>query len=64
MTANPANSANPANPSGTPDHVSHRAAARDSLRGLATGDAFGAQFFVPANLPALCELRLPPSPVC
>ncbi|WP_323185445.1 ADP-ribosylglycohydrolase family protein [Kitasatospora sp. NBC_01287] len=40
----------------------HRAAARDSLRGLATGDAFGAQFFVPANLPALRERRLPPAP--
>ncbi|MDH6580776.1 ADP-ribosylglycohydrolase family protein, partial [Kitasatospora sp. MAP5-34] len=40
----------------------HRAAARDSLRGLAVGDAFGAQFFVPDNLPALREHRLPPTP--
>ncbi|GAB2699761.1 hypothetical protein GCM10010442_16900 [Kitasatospora kifunensis] len=57
--------ANPANPSGTPIHdhrFDHRAAARDCLRGLATGDAFGAQFFVPANLPALRDRHLPPSP--
>ncbi|MHA6759536.1 ADP-ribosylglycohydrolase family protein [Streptacidiphilus sp. PAMC 29251] len=39
-----------------------RTAARDSLRGLAVGDAFGAQFFVPDNLPALREHRLPPAP--
>ncbi|MBF6369638.1 ADP-ribosylglycohydrolase family protein [Nocardia puris] len=31
-----------------------------SLRGLAVGDAFGANFFVPANLPALRERTLPP----
>jgi ADP-ribosylglycohydrolase len=36
--------------------------ARDSLHGLAVGDAFGAQFFVPDNLPALRERRLPPPP--
>ncbi|GAA2157625.1 hypothetical protein GCM10009760_59940 [Kitasatospora kazusensis] len=40
----------------------HRAAARDSLYGLAVGDAFGAQFFVPENLPALRERRLPAGP--
>ena len=33
---------------------------RDALNGLAVGDAFGAQFFVPENLPALREHRLPP----
>ncbi|MER5822066.1 ADP-ribosylglycohydrolase family protein, partial [Streptomyces mirabilis] len=37
----------------------HRSAARDALRGLAVGDAFGAQFFVPDNLPGLRERRLP-----
>jgi ADP-ribosylglycohydrolase len=37
----------------------HRSAARDALRGLAVGDAFGAQFFVPENLPGLWERRLP-----
>ncbi|MFS8198129.1 ADP-ribosylglycohydrolase family protein [Streptomyces sp. CWNU-52B] len=40
----------------------HRSAARDALRGLAVGDAFGAQFFVPENLPGLRERRLPPAP--
>jgi len=45
-----------------PSPFDHRAAARDSLRGLAVGDAFGAQFFVPDNLPALREHRLPPAP--
>ena len=40
----------------------HRSAARASLLGLATGDAFGAQFFVPSNLPALSECRLPSGP--
>jgi ADP-ribosylglycohydrolase len=40
----------------------HRSAARDSLFGLAVGDAFGAQFFVPSNLSALRERRLPPAP--
>ncbi|MEV6423667.1 ADP-ribosylglycohydrolase family protein [Streptomyces sp. NPDC051662] len=39
----------------------HRSAARDALRGLAVGDAFGAQFFVPDNLPCLRERRLPPA---
>lgn len=38
------------------------ALARDALNGLAAGDAFGAQFFVPDNLPALRERRLPPAP--
>ncbi|MEU9470081.1 ADP-ribosylglycohydrolase family protein [Streptomyces avermitilis] len=38
------------------------AATRDCLNGLAVGDAFGAQFFVPDNLPALREQRLPPAP--
>ncbi|GDY77998.1 hypothetical protein SAV31267_074830 [Streptomyces avermitilis] len=38
------------------------AATRDCLNGLAVGDAFGAQFFVPDNLPALRERRLPPAP--
>jgi ADP-ribosylglycohydrolase len=37
----------------------HRSAARDALRGLAVGDAFGAQFFVPESLPGLWERRLP-----
>ncbi len=37
-------------------------AAHDSLNGLATGDAFGAQFFVPDNLPALRARLLPPAP--
>lgn len=37
----------------------HRSAARDALRGVAVGDAFGAQFFVPDNLPGLRERRLP-----
>ncbi len=36
------------------------ATSRDALNGLAVGDAFGAQFFVPENLPALREHRLPP----
>jgi ADP-ribosylglycohydrolase len=39
----------------------HRSAARDALRGLAVGDAFGAQFFVPDNLSCLRERRLPPA---
>jgi len=38
------------------------AAAHDSLNGLAVGDAFGAQFFVPDNLPSLRARRLPPVP--
>jgi ADP-ribosylglycohydrolase len=42
-----------------PRPFDHRSAARDSLRGLAVGDAFGAQFFVPDNLPRLRERRLP-----
>ncbi|GGX56041.1 hypothetical protein GCM10010515_24240 [Streptomyces fructofermentans] len=42
--------------------LDHRSAARDSLRGLAVGDAFGAQFFVPDNLPCLRERRLPAAP--
>ncbi|NYI07220.1 ADP-ribosylglycohydrolase family protein [Allostreptomyces psammosilenae] len=46
----------------SPAPFDRRAAARDSLIGLATGDAFGAQFFVPENLPALRERRLPPAP--
>lgn len=41
------------------DSFDHRSAARDALRGLATGDAFGAQFFVPDNLPALHRRQLP-----
>ncbi|WP_035847768.1 ADP-ribosylglycohydrolase family protein [Kitasatospora azatica] len=39
---------------------SHHLAARDALRGLAIGDAFGAQFFVPDNLPHLRDRRLVP----
>ncbi|WP_424556236.1 ADP-ribosylglycohydrolase family protein [Streptacidiphilus pinicola] len=35
---------------------------RDSLRGLATGDAFGAQFFVPDNRETLRARRLPVGP--
>ncbi|GHA09695.1 hypothetical protein GCM10010372_06680 [Streptomyces tauricus] len=45
--------------SGLSDSFDHRSAARDALRGLAVGDAFGAQFFVPENLPGLRERRLP-----
>ncbi|GAA1990804.1 hypothetical protein GCM10009738_84000 [Kitasatospora viridis] len=41
----------------------HRRAARDSLLGLAVGDAFGAQFFVPENLPTLRDNRLPAGPL-
>ncbi|WP_042364713.1 ADP-ribosylglycohydrolase family protein, partial [Streptacidiphilus neutrinimicus] len=44
----------PSTPSSTPSSI------RDSLTGLAVGDAFGAQFFVPDNLPALRARRLPP----
>jgi ADP-ribosylglycohydrolase len=40
----------------------HRSGARDALHGLAVGDAFGAQFFVPENLVFLHERRLPPAP--
>ncbi|WP_308288873.1 ADP-ribosylglycohydrolase family protein [Streptomyces humicola] len=40
----------------------HRTAARDSVLGLAVGDAFGAQHFVPENLPALAKRQLPPAP--
>ncbi|MGW2803190.1 ADP-ribosylglycohydrolase family protein [Streptomyces sp. NPDC001269] len=36
--------------------------ARDALNGLAVGDAFGAQFFVPDNLPALRDQQLPKAP--
>ena len=36
------------------------ATSRDALNGLAVGDAFGAQHFVPDNLPALRARRLPP----
>ncbi|KPI17224.1 ADP-ribosylation/Crystallin J1 [Actinobacteria bacterium OK074] len=45
-----------------PDSFDHRVVARDSLRGLAVGDAFGAQFFVPDNLPRLRERELPVAP--
>ncbi len=38
------------------------AASRDSLQGLAVGDAFGAQHFVPENLPVLRRHELPPGP--
>ncbi|WP_063770963.1 ADP-ribosylglycohydrolase family protein [Streptacidiphilus neutrinimicus] len=38
------------------------AIARDALNGLAVGDAFGAQFFVPDNLPALRDQQLPEAP--
>lgn len=37
-------------------------AARDALNGLAVGDAFGAQFFVPGNLAALRDRHLPDAP--
>ncbi|MER5864458.1 ADP-ribosylglycohydrolase family protein [Kitasatospora sp. NPDC002040] len=33
-----------------------------ALLGLSVGDAFGAQFFVPANRPALIHRQLPPAP--
>ncbi|WP_459798880.1 ADP-ribosylglycohydrolase family protein [Herbidospora sp. RD11066] len=36
--------------------------ARASLLGLALGDAFGSQFFVPANRPHLTARSLPPAP--
>jgi len=36
--------------------------ALDSLLGLATGDALGAQFFVPDNLPYLAARQAPPGP--
>ncbi|NAS22889.1 ADP-ribosylglycohydrolase family protein [Herbidospora sp. NEAU-GS84] len=36
--------------------------ARASLLGLALGDAFGSQFFVPANRPHLSARTLPPAP--
>jgi ADP-ribosylglycohydrolase len=39
-----------------------RARAVASLRGLAVGDAIGSCFFVPDNVPALRERRLPPDP--
>ncbi|MGC0317066.1 ADP-ribosylglycohydrolase [Kitasatospora acidiphila] len=42
-----------------PSSFEHRAAAGDSLCGLAVGDGFGAQFFVPEDRPALDERRLP-----
>ncbi|MFF9409728.1 ADP-ribosylglycohydrolase family protein [Streptomyces anandii] len=38
------------------------ATARDALNGLAVGDAFGAQFFVPDNLAALRDRQLPEAP--
>jgi ADP-ribosylglycohydrolase len=41
--------------------LDHRSVARDALHGLAVGDAFGAQFFVPDNLLCLRERRLPPA---
>ncbi|QFY12061.1 ADP-ribosylglycohydrolase family protein [Nonomuraea phyllanthi] len=41
-------------------HLLARAAA--SLHGLAVGDAFGSQFFVPANRHALSSRSLPPAP--
>ncbi|MFE9425703.1 ADP-ribosylglycohydrolase family protein [Kitasatospora sp. NPDC006697] len=49
-------------PSTSSSAADHRIAATDSLLGLAVGDAFGAQFFVPENLPALRERRLPDGP--
>lgn len=49
-------------PAASQPSFDHRAAARDSLFGLAVGDAFGAQFFVPDNLPVLRERRLPRAP--
>ncbi|MFJ6214920.1 ADP-ribosylglycohydrolase family protein [Streptomyces sp. NPDC092296] len=44
------------------DALSGPGVALDSLRGLAAGDAFGAQFFVPGNLDALRRRALPPAP--
>ncbi|WP_308191752.1 ADP-ribosylglycohydrolase family protein [Kitasatospora humi] len=40
----------------------YRAIARDSLHGLAVGDAYGAQHFVPENLEVLRAGRLPATP--
>ncbi|MFE5325886.1 ADP-ribosylglycohydrolase family protein [Embleya sp. NPDC056575] len=39
--------------------MTHHSSALASLRGLALGDALGAQFFVPDNLPHLAGRRLP-----
>ncbi|MGW9207873.1 ADP-ribosylglycohydrolase family protein [Embleya sp. NPDC055664] len=39
--------------------MTHHSSALASLRGLALGDALGAQFFVPDNLPHLADRRLP-----
>ncbi|MFF7244145.1 ADP-ribosylglycohydrolase family protein [Embleya sp. NPDC008237] len=39
--------------------MTHTSSALASLRGLALGDALGAQFFVPDNLPHLAERSLP-----
>ncbi|MCD0486003.1 ADP-ribosylglycohydrolase family protein [Streptacidiphilus sp. ASG 303] len=51
----------PAGPAPSPDlPTDPSAVSRDALNGLATGDAFGAQFFVPDHLPALRARRLPP----
>ncbi|WP_377271803.1 ADP-ribosylglycohydrolase family protein [Peterkaempfera sp. SMS 1(5)a] len=53
----------PSHPDPTPPtDFDHRAAARDSLLGLATGDAYGAQHFVPENLRLLRDGQLPPAP--
>lgn len=41
-----------------------RSRAVASLHGLAVGDALGASFFVPDNLPALKTRSLPPDPWC
>jgi ADP-ribosylglycohydrolase len=42
--------------------IDRRARALGCLHGLALGDAFGSQFFVPANRDALEQRELPPSP--
>jgi len=45
-----------------PIPASRHARALDSLLGLALGDALGAQFFVPGNLPLLRRRELPAAP--
>ncbi|MCF2527262.1 ADP-ribosylglycohydrolase family protein [Yinghuangia soli] len=52
-------------PGPTPGSASDSVAAsraRDSLLALSVGDAFGAQFFVPENLPRLRNRQLPQAP--
>ncbi|NUP32497.1 MAG: ADP-ribosylglycohydrolase family protein, partial [Streptomycetaceae bacterium] len=52
----------PAVPSHADDRATRLARASRSLLGLRVGDALGAQFFVPENLPALRRRDLPQGP--